>query len=86
MGRLLENRCLQLPHRFLDSAFGLARNDRFGVVNDPEVIMPGSPSASRAGAAFSPLPLFLSLTRPLRSNCVGPGGPNPLNRLRSHQS
>ena len=24
---LLENRCLQLPHRFLDSAFGLASND-----------------------------------------------------------
>jgi len=37
MGWLLENRCLWFPHRFLDSAFGLARNDRFGVMNDPEV-------------------------------------------------
>jgi hypothetical protein len=30
---LLENRCLLPPHRFLDSAFGLARNDRFGIVD-----------------------------------------------------
>jgi len=45
MKRLLENRCLLLPHRFLDSAFGLARNDRFGVLNDPEVTMSGPPSA-----------------------------------------
>jgi hypothetical protein len=27
MESLLENRCLLSPHRFLDSAFGLASND-----------------------------------------------------------
>ena len=39
MGWLLENCCLRFPYRFLDSAFGLARNDRFGVMNDPELIL-----------------------------------------------
>jgi len=48
MARLLENRCLWLPHRFLDSAFGLARNDKFGVMNDPEVIMSRPQSAAVA--------------------------------------
>jgi len=55
MVQQLEYHCPRLPHRFLDSASGLARNDSLGVMTDPEVIVPGSPSDA---APRWPLSLF----------------------------
>jgi len=53
MGWLLDNRCLRLLHRFLDSAFGLARNDRFGVmyVNRGLAVLVWHPESGVGGRA-----------------------------------